>query len=253
MPYITFIDADDTYSGPFSLEVMKSKLERDESIVCSVGSFIEQRSENGLNFLTHSNDMIWMFGKLYKRSFLTKYNVHFNDTRSNEDTGFNTIVKLCADEKEQILFYQDVVYVWWFKADSITRVNNYEYSYNQSFIGYTANMIYAIKHARLAKPFSTKTTQWAIEVMANLFTYFVKTKFRDNRFIEQNFKACQLYYNEIFKKIEDEIPEEHMRLMIAKVVAEQGSQFLDFIPDITFYDFMEELRNPDKKGEENNE
>lgn len=241
-PYITFIDADDTFSGPFSVEVMLMKIEENPKYVVSVGAFLEQQVKDKPQFNPHANDMIWVFGKLYKREFLTKYQIQFSSTRSNEDTGFNTIVRLCTNENELINYYQDVVYVWWFKEDSITRINNFEYSYNQSFTGYTENMVYAIKHARKVNPFNSYIDKWSIQTMANLYIYFMKTKFRDPRFLEQNFESCKYYYNEIFKEIEERIEENQILPIIAETLANQMVGLTDFIIDATFYDFIQELK-----------
>ena len=57
------------------------------------------------------------------------------------------ICKLVSNQNEQIKFIQDITYYWHFKEDSITRINNAQYSYDQSFVGYTENMIYAVKYA----------------------------------------------------------------------------------------------------------
>ena len=57
-------------------------------------------------------DTIWMFGKMYRRDFLDKYNIKMNDTRANEDNGFNMLVKfLCCNEMERIKFIGDLVYL----------------------------------------------------------------------------------------------------------------------------------------------
>jgi glycosyltransferase involved in cell wall biosynthesis len=239
-PYLTFIDADDTFSGPFSVALMIQKLEEQPNYVASVGSFLEQTTE-GLSLATHTHDLVWVFGKLYKRDFLNKYHVRFNETRANEDTGFNTIIKLCVDDKEVINFYNDIVYVWWYKKDSITRINNHEYSYNQSFTGYTENMIYAIKHARLVKPFNSYIDVFAIQSMANLYVYWLKTKHRDNRFIEQNFESSLKYYNEVFKEVQGRIHNEQITPIIADYIAQQMVTIKDFIPDVTFFDFIDAL------------
>jgi hypothetical protein len=83
----------------------------------------------------------------------------------------------------------DIVYYWHFKRDSITRVNNYEYTYNQSFPGYTQNMIDAIRNARKARPEDTRQADtWAIQVMAELYVYLEQTLHNEPRFTEQNFK-----------------------------------------------------------------
>ena len=99
LPYITYIDADDTFHNPFALEVMLAQLLHNPKCVVSVGEFIEQTGKNKMDFAIHQKDTIWMFGKMYKRTFLDKYQIRFNTTRSNEDTGFNTSFRTTCRKK----------------------------------------------------------------------------------------------------------------------------------------------------------
>ena len=107
-PYFTCIDADDTFANAFCLELMLKKAEENPEYHTFVGSFAEERE--GMQFVTHQNDMIWMFGKMYRRSFIDKYKIRFNETRANEDNGFNTIVRLVSSEAEKVMFLPDIVY-----------------------------------------------------------------------------------------------------------------------------------------------
>ncbi len=241
LPYITYMDADDTFHNPFSVELMLAQLLHNPKCVVSVGEFIEQTGQGAMNFMNHAKDSVWMFGKMYKRSFLNKYHIQFNTTRSNEDTGFNAIVNLCSNENEAITYYDNTVYIWWFKEDSITRINNFEYTYNQSFAGYTENMIYALQHARQVQPFNTKIDIKAIKVMASLYMYWIRTKFRDARFIEQNTKWCKTYYDTIFKDIMERIPQEHIVKIVSEKITEETPTIKDILIDVTFYQFLEDL------------
>ena len=69
--------------------------------VMSVGVFDEVHESmlppgEGPIVMPHERDMIWMFGKMYKRSFIDKYGIHFHESsRANEDNGFNTWCRLC--------------------------------------------------------------------------------------------------------------------------------------------------------------
>jgi hypothetical protein len=83
--------------------------------------------------MSHEYDQIWMFGKMYRRSFIDKYNIRFHPTsRANEDNGFNTIIRLCSNENEQINFIPDHVYYWHENLKSITRNNDCQYTYGSS-------------------------------------------------------------------------------------------------------------------------
>lgn len=241
LPYFTCIDADDTFSGAFSLELLLKSVELNPDYHTIVGSFAEQQLD--LKFINHQNDMVWMFGKLYTRNFINKYNIRFNETRANEDNGFNTIIRLVSSDTEKIMFIPDVVYYWHYKADSITRVNNAQYSYDGSFCGYTDNMIYAIKSARKVKPFNSYIDMWAVQIMVQLYIYYYQTVKRDPRFIEQNYFYCVKYYREIFKEISERLPKESFNSIFGETLSQQSSNMVDVIPEKTIYQFIETLKN----------
>jgi hypothetical protein len=186
--------------------------------------------------------MVWMFGKLYTRSFLEKYKVRFNETRANEDNGFNTIIRLVSSETEKVMFIPDIVYYWHSKGDSITRVNYQQYSYDQSFVGYADNMIYAIKSAKRVKPFNNYIDMWAIQVMAQLYNYYYQTVKRDPRFVEQNYASCVKYYKEVFKDLFEKMDKSNFDDIFAQTLSEQAPNMKDNVPDKTIYQFIEYLK-----------
>lgn len=239
-PYFTCIDADDSLASPFAIQRLLFELEQDPTIVVNVGSFAEDHGD--MTFLQHDQDLVWMFGKMYRRSFITKYNIRFNDTRANEDNGFNTMVRLIASETEKINFITDIVYYWRYKEDSITRINNAEYSYNQSFPGYATNMIYAIVEARKKKPFNSYIDVWAIQVMAQLYVYYYQTVARAPKFAEQNLKSCVEYYTKVFKEISQRFTQENFNEIFSQVIQQQAPNMAGVIPEKTIYQFIELLR-----------
>lgn len=243
LPYFTCIDADDTFAGPYSLAILLKKMEDVPNSSVIVGNFAEEQGiVNGvMQFLQHPSDTVWMFGKLYRRSFIEGYNIRFNDTRANEDTGFNTIVKLCSDANAPMQFISEVVYYWHMKLDSITRVNNCEYSYNQSFVGFTDNMIYAIKEAKKKKPFNGNIDLHAVQVMVNLYIYYLQTCKRDPRFKEQNYNYAKKYYKEIFKEIREKLSQEAIDEVFANEYHMRAKDLMDIAPKFTFNQFLTNL------------
>ena len=239
-PYFTCIDADDTFAGAFALEVLLKGLESDPQCHTAVGTFAEQH-EN-LQFVTHPNDLVWMFGKLYTRAYCEKNKVRFNETRANEDNGFNTLLRLVSSETEKVLFLPDVVYYWHHKEDSITRINNCQYSYDQSFVGYTDNMIYAVQTAKRIKPFNNYIDMWAIQTMAQLYIYYLQTCARDNRFSEQNYSYCKKYYREVFGHYHNTMDRETFDPIFSQVLLEQAPNMMGIVPEQTLYQFIDGLK-----------
>ena len=54
--------------------------------------------------------MVWMHGKMYRRSFFSKYNIRFNDSRANEDVGFNTQCQCYNEDEGYILVKTWLIY-----------------------------------------------------------------------------------------------------------------------------------------------
>lgn len=238
-PYFTCIDADDTFANAFSLETLLKGMDVGAEYHTVVGCFVEQHPN--LTFINHQSDLVWMFGKLYTRAFCEKYKIRFNETRANEDNGFNTIVRLVSSDQEKIMFLPDIVYYWHDKPDSITRINNAQYSYDQSFCGYTDNMIYAVKHAKEVRKENAYIDHWAVQVMAQLYNYYYQTVKRDPRFTEQNYSYCVKYYKEVFKDIK--ISDKIITDIFAQTLSEQAPNMKDNVPDKTIYQFIDQLKN----------
>lgn len=238
---ITFIDADDVFSGRFALKTLRLHVLSDPRVACVFSNFLEDQQ---VAYLQHPNDSVWMFGKLYKRDFINKYNIHFPpNARSNEDGAWNTLCRLYQNENEQIKFIPDITYYWCYKEDSITRKDNANYSYNGSFVGYTENQIWAIKEAEKRVPFNGQVMQQKVVVLCNLYEYFLETKRSDARYEEQNWKWCVNYYREIYREIKDKISDEVLAECYNEVMRNcyMGNKMFGIIPKIGFKEFIEKL------------
>jgi hypothetical protein len=202
--------------------------------------------------MPHENDMVWMFGKLYRRSFIDKYNIHFHPTsRANEDNGFNTMIRLCSNDREQINFIPAHVYYWHENPNSITRINDAQYSYGgserDSFYGFVENMIFAIKEAKKRNPYNGFITMWAVNCMLNLYEYYIECVARANVHAENNFKWCKRYYDEVYKDIEKDISQEIFAQQYNDIMrnAYMGDKLNGIIPCMGVFEFLDKLRKDD--------
>ena len=255
-PLVTWIDADDTFSGAFALKLLRQELlEQPVNVIC-IGTFVEEHAESQPKpiYVPHQNDTVWMFGKLYKREFLDRHKIKMNDTRANEDNGFNMLCKMMCSEHEQIKFIPDVVYYWHTNPNSITRINDSEYSYNQSFVGYTENMIWAFKEAEQRNPFNGAILYEKVATLMNLYEYYIETVARDPRFTEQNWESCKLYYREIYREIKDKIPEKAFVEAYNNVIRNcyMGDKLNGIIPCMSIYEFIDKLDKETSEDEKCN-
>ena len=253
--YMTFIDADDTFNGAFALKALRNGIEMNDGMfhMC-VGVFDEVHEEGfkpgeGPILIPHEQDMVWMFGKLYRRSFIDKYNIHFHESsRANEDNGFNTMIRLCSNDREQINFIPAHVYYWHENPNSITRANDCQYSYGSSdrdsFYGYVENMIFAIKEAKSRNPYNGFITMWSVMCMLNIYEYYIECYARAREHADTNWKWCKRYYDEVYSLIEKDISDEILAQHYNDVMknAYMGDKLAGVIPCMGIYEFLEKLK-----------
>lgn len=253
--YMTFIDADDTFNGAFALKALRNGIEMNNGVyqMC-VGVFDEIHEYDIPVYeapivMPHEQDMVWMFGKLYRRSYIDKYKIKFHETsRANEDNGFNTICRLCSNDKEQINFIPAHVYYWHENENSITRANDCQYSFGSSerdsFYGYVENMIYAVKESKKRNPYNGGIAMWAASCMIHIYEYYIECVERAPEHAETNFKWCKRYYEEVYKSLESDISNEILAQHYNEVMrnAYMGDKLNGIIPCMGIFEFLNKLK-----------
>ena len=253
--YMTFIDADDTFNGAFALKALRNGIEMNNGLfqMC-VGVFDEVHEEglapgDGPLLMAHEQDLVWMFGKMYRRSFIDKNKIRFHETsRANEDNGFNRLFQLCTNEYEQINFIAAHVYYWHENPNSITRANDCQYSYGgsdrDSFYGYVENMIYAVKEAKKRNPYNGFIIMWAVSCMLHIYEYYIECVARAPQHAENNFKWCKRYYDEVYKNFENDISDEILAQHYNDAMrnAYMGDKLNGIIPCMGIFEFLDKLK-----------
>lgn len=256
--YMTFIDADDTLNGSFALKALRNGIEMQNGLyqIC-VGVFDEVHEEglqpgDGPILMEHVQDMVWMFGKMYRRSFIDKYKIHFHESsRANEDNGFNTMCRLCTNDNEQINFIGAHVYYWHESPNSITRANDCQYSYGSSerdsFYGYVENMIFAIKESKKRNPYNGFITMWSVSCMLHIYEYYIECAARAPEHAKINWNWCKRYYDEVYSSIEEDISTEMLSQHYNDVMrnAYMGDKLNGVIPCMGIFEFLEKLKVTD--------
>ena len=253
--YMTFIDADDTFNGAFALKALRNGIEMNNGLfqMC-VGVFDEVHEEglapgDGPILMAHEQDLVWMFGKMYRRSFIDKNKIRFHESsRANEDNGFNRLFQLCTNDYEQINFIAAHVYYWHENPNSITRANDCQYSYGgsdrDSFYGYVENMIYAVKEAKKRNPYNGFITMWAVSCMLHIYEYYIECVARAPQHAENNFKWCKRYYDEVYKNFENDISDEILAQHYNDTMrnAYMGDKLNGIIPCMGIFEFLDKLK-----------
>jgi glycosyltransferase involved in cell wall biosynthesis len=250
--YVTFIDADDTWATAYALEKLSAVMNADRNIDGCFGKFIEETRNENRYWLEHSNDRVWMFGKMYRRSFLEENEILMNDSRSNEDMGFNQLVLACTDN---IVFINDPVYYWHFKADSITRKPENEYDFT-GLKGYIYNHQWAYDQCEeRGLNDLQKRKEAVISAVTMMYLYFVESlETREQAKTQELLGWIQEFFNHC---IAEKINEYNFDKSFIMSILNSSDIYKLYLPSITFSDFLNSLyaayKNPPADTSDGNE
>lgn len=200
-PYISFVDADDTYLSSLAL-YYQHKPFKDENIAIVSCDFLEEKNDH--NIRLRENDMVWMHGKMYKRAFIEKYGIAFNETRANEDVGFNTQCQCFANEHEQIYLSKDTTYLWQWRDDSTVRVDNQSYAFNESIDGYVQNKVYAFNRVIEQGKLDDAVKFFILCGMTHLFKKYLIAMLKAPKRLRHIKKWSKVYYDALYNVVDDE-------------------------------------------------
>ena len=96
--YIIFMDSDDCFSDCFSASFLYNAI-KDGDYDVVISSIVE---ETDYGFFLHNNSKVWLHGKIYKRKYLIDNDIHFNNSRYDEDNAFNQLIFL-GNPKEKVI------------------------------------------------------------------------------------------------------------------------------------------------------
>lgn len=163
--YIVFIDSDDLFVGEDSLFKMYNEIKvKDADLL--IGNFIYRRDKKEI---IKKNNLVWLHGKMYKRQFLEKYSIRFNNSRANEDNGFNRLILLL---NPKIVFLDKEVYIYNENPNSITRKDNRAYRF-YGIEGFCFNMNWAMDEAIKRGVSKNIIAVLATDVLATLYIYYI--------------------------------------------------------------------------------
>lgn len=163
--YIVFIDSDDYFYSSDSLSTMYNKICFEDSDLL-ISNFIYERDDE---ILIKKKNPVWLHGKMYNREFLQKNDIRFNDTRANEDNGFNRLVFLCG---AKISILDKVTYVYSENSSSITRKDDREYRFS-GLEGYSYNMAWAMNEAIKRDVDFKLVYNFSANVLVSMYFYYL--------------------------------------------------------------------------------
>lgn len=115
--YIMFLDSDDVLL-PKAIELIKKDIYSFAPDIL-ITKVIQDEGISKTNFIDKKN-ITWLHGKVYKKSFIDKYNINF-PCGMNEDSAFNTAA---FNLTKNIRYIDEPTYIWIKNKNSITRSND---------------------------------------------------------------------------------------------------------------------------------
>lgn len=241
--FITYMDADDVFMVATAVETMLKDIQQDKTYMISSGSFYSPVHRSPPNELC--KNMIWVFGKIYRRSFLEKYGIKFNGTRANEDTCYNqTIWMLCDNPQEQIHYIEENLVYYMINDQSITRMNDSQYYYDQGICGAIDNGINAIEFAKKFRPFSERIVKQVLHLMLMSYLEYAKILEKAPPFAMQAWEFCKKLYHTCYKQLEGFYSDEVFRFAYSDYMryALRDMEMRGVIITLGVREFMERLR-----------
>lgn len=255
--WITFIDADDVFFTPFSLEQLISNIKPNTIEVYA--PFLQEVRGNPAVRMVPRFDIghPWVFGRMYNAKFLKEKKIEFSELRAMEDGEFNWKIRMTIEGTPLgIEFSKDPVYLWRTGSEhSITRIgvdeNNIpQYNFDLCQIGATEAALRAVKFCREQNPFNGNIDKFATEIMIGQYFTYIECRARKPIFAEQNLFNAKKFYHECFKEIEPRISEKVMKSMYTMGNAGHSQNLIDIIPEISFFEFMDIVKTSEYGGEE---
>lgn len=246
--WVTFIDADDTFASPFSLEQLALGIE--ENVVEVQGNFAQVcPTPKGTQFVLRNElSHPWVFGRLYNVDFLRQNKIAFSELRAMEDGEFNWKIRLITEGTNlKIKQIQDCVYYWMPGSEhSITRTGEKDgvpqYNFDLCQIGATIAAKQATDFAKKVNPFNGSITRFITEQMISHYFTYIECIGRRPEFAEQNLWLGKYFYNECYKNIEANISEDIIKDMYTQMNAFQAGSLVGIIPQVSFFDWFKKIK-----------
>lgn len=258
-PWITFIDADDILINPLSLEYLKSGIDGQQTIEVQGIFYQVVKAPNGQTMMMPRNDIThpWVFGRLYNTKFLKQNNIEFTELRAMEDGEFNWKIRMTIEGTPfKINIVNQPIYMWREGSEhSITRIGRDEkdipqYNYDLCPIGSTIAAINASKFVKKRNPFNGGVNRFIAEMMVGQYFTYIECLDKKKIFAKQNFFNAKRFYNEAYKDIENTISDDIIKQIYTTQLATKAKDLIGIIPDITFFEFMNKIKEEPYGGQE---
>lgn len=228
--YITFIDSDDQFTSPITLEIMYNKI-KSEKVDMLAGDFeSEMRQDNGIAIKKIEKSPVWCHNKYYRRQFLLDNNLFFNEKlRINEDMEFH---QLLIDMGGKVAYVPFCGYMWRDNAKSVTHESLYKNK--KLFVAASAEYIRDCEKRGMG---GEKVVRRILQNLVMVYYYYqiVLDDTPENK--DDYLAACREYWK-LADKYAANVSDEEITRVFLPIMKQQCS----LIPSVTFMEFLDEIR-----------
>ncbi len=220
--YICFLDSDDFFINCFALENMYKVLSGREDVIVYGYTVIEE----GNGYYRRLNNEGSLHGKMFCRKIIDEYNLRFYPGYNHEDLSFYLLYLASNVEK---IYIDDSVYCYTHNEGSITNKDS-DYELQKSG-KYVDNIIWYVENCE-------KRHFNKFEIASNIYyalviLYNIYNKNYDNENVEVLIKDSKKLYV-LFEKYNNYLNDD-LKIELF------NSTGRDFIPYLSFYDFMKRV------------
>jgi glycosyltransferase involved in cell wall biosynthesis len=235
LPFVVFIDSDDVFTSIFSVGEIYAEISKSEDIVCVNSKFIVE-GEDGSYDVPAAREFIWLFGNIYRRDFISSNDIRFPTISSNEDMLFNLEIAIRSMQQgKRVVYIERPTYLWRYNPGSITRRNDYEYSYYES-------PYHVIKgKTRLFRRFGREdVSERIVESLWDFFYFWEESVL--NRMTRSDYhnsimEAIREYYSE-FKEVIDSVEDDRWRQ-----IGIEKKKAMNYLSRFSFPSFVQMMKS----------
>jgi glycosyltransferase involved in cell wall biosynthesis len=234
--YIIFIDSDDVFYDRYAVSKLFNEI--DSNNLDFVNSEFYEEIDSKL--YSKKNDIIWLHGKIYRREFLYLNNISFNNSRNNEDNGFNILLLL---NKPKTSYIDSPTYIWRNNKNSMTRTNNYAYRYT-GMKGYIYNIEWAIKQVKNKEQIKKDISTISLASLFAVYCCYIEFKLEKDSIDLIKESKNLLKYSKMYKFSEDEYYD-IIQSQFNNLINKLNRKYL-LNQDISFNKFLEMIEEMEK-------
>lgn len=227
--YLVFIDSDDQFVNPLSLEILHNRIVAEKADVLSSTFESEMRLANGVAIKQMKSMPTWTHGRIYRKQYLLDNNIFFDERlRINEDCLFH---QLLFDGGAKVAEIPMVTLMWRDNPKSLTHESLYK-----NKCTFVEAVTYYLEESAKRGLDKEKVTLRVLQNLCTIYFYYniVLDDCPENK--EDYLSACREWWK-LAEDITNGVSDEYITKVFLAV-----NKTSEVIPSVTLIEFLDEIR-----------